>query len=94
MPRKFLRRFLPAAHQIRREGTLKVFGALLHNPNLWHLNRNSVAGAVSVGLFIAFVPAPGQMVLAAAAAIAVGRNLPIAVLMVWVSNPLTMPPLF
>lgn len=94
MPRRILRRVLPSARQIRDEGHLKLFGDLLHNPNLWHLNRNSVAGAVSIGLFMAFVPVPFQMVLAAAAAIAVGRNLPIAVVMVWVTNPVTMPPIF
>ena len=55
MPRKLLRRFLPSAHELRKEGQLRLFGELLHNPNLWHLNRNSVAGAVSIGLFMAFV---------------------------------------
>lgn len=94
MPRKILRRFLPSARQFREERHLKLFGELLHDPNLWHLNRNSVAGAVSIGLFMGFVPVPFQMLLAAAAAIGVGRNLPIAVLMVWVTNPVTMPPIF
>jgi len=94
MPRKRLRRLLAKVRDVRSERSLRVFGALLHNGNLWHLNRTSVAWAVSVGLFMAFVPVPFQMVLAAAAAIVIGCNLPIAVVMVWVSNPLTMTPLF
>lgn len=94
MVRKFLRRRLPKQHHIQKDKILRIFGALLHNPDLWHLNRNSAALAVSVGLFLAFVPIPFQMVLAAAAAIALGCNLPIAVAMVWVSNPVTIPPLF
>lgn len=79
---------------MRSERSLRLFGRVLHNANLWHLNRYSVAWAVSVGLFMAFVPVPFQMVLAAAAAILIGCNLPVAVVMVWFSNPITMPPLF
>ena len=61
---------------------------------LWHINRRSVAVAVAVGLFCAFMPIPVQMLLAAAVAIALRANLPIAVVMVWVTNPLTMTPIF
>ena len=94
MPRRYLRRILPSPRKFREEGTIKVFGRLLHNPNLWHLNRHSVAMAVALGLFTAFVPIPGQTVLAVAGAILFGCNLPIAVVVVFVSNPVTMPPLF
>ncbi len=47
-----------------------------------------------MGLFMAFLPFPIQMFLAAGAAIALRVNLPIAVLLVWISNPLTMPAIF
>ena len=94
MPRRFLRRFLPKPHELHGEKFLRLLGKPLQNPDLWYLNRNSVAGGVSIGLFIAFVPVPFQMLLAAAAATVSGYNLPIAVLMVWVTNPLTIPPLF
>ena len=72
---------------------MRLFGRVLQKSNLWHLNRHSVATAVAVGLFAAFVPVPVQMILAAAGAIALGCNLPVSVVIVWVSNPLTMPPL-
>lgn len=94
MPRTHLRNLLARLRDVRSERSLRLFGRLLHNANLWHLNRYSVSWAVSVGLFVAFVPVPFQMVLAAAAAILIGCNLPIAVVMVWFSNPITMPPLF
>ena len=94
MPRKLLKQLLPGEEKLRDDQQLKLLGPMLHNPNLWHLTRSSVATAVSVGLLIAFVPAPGQMLLAATMAILIGCNLPIAVAGVLVSNPLTMPPLF
>jgi hypothetical protein len=94
MPKKFLKRFLPDHRTIRDHKHLKIFGRLLHDPNLWHLNRRSVPGAFSVGLVAAFIPVPLQMVLAAAGAIVFRVNLPISVALVWITNPLTMPPLF
>ncbi|MDZ7809874.1 MAG: DUF2062 domain-containing protein [Arhodomonas sp.] len=69
-------------------------GRLLEDPFLLHLNRRSVAGAVAVGLFTAFLPLPGQMAIAAALAILIRVNLVLAVALVWISNPLTIPPMF
>ncbi|MHC3823944.1 DUF2062 domain-containing protein [Pseudomonas sp. G3-19] len=67
---------------------------MLHDPNLWHLNRHSVARAMAVGLFAAFLPIPAQMLVAAALAITVRGNMPIAVSLVWLTNPITMPAVF
>ncbi|HIA08638.1 MAG TPA: DUF2062 domain-containing protein [Chromatiaceae bacterium] len=91
MPKKLLKRYLPTRHTLQKHQFLQHFGERLHDPNLWHLNRRSVAGACAVGLFIAFVPVPFQMVLAAAVAIALRINLPMSVALVWVSNPITIP---
>ncbi len=94
MPKAFIKRYMPNHEEIRRNRHLRIFGTLLHDPNLWHLNRRSVAGAFAVGLFMAFVPTPGQMILAAGAAILFRVNLPISVALVWLTNPVTMPPIF
>lgn len=85
---------MPDHHKIREHKHLRVFGELLHDPNLWHLNRRSAAGAFAVGLFCAFVPIPMQMILAAAMAILFRVNLPISVALVWITNPLTMAPIY
>ncbi|MFP4155157.1 MAG: DUF2062 domain-containing protein [Halothiobacillaceae bacterium] len=72
---------------------MRVFGSRLQDGNLWHLNRRSVSGGVAVGLFSAFVPIPFQMVLAAGLAILLRVNLPLSVVLVWITNPITIVPL-
>jgi len=94
MPKRLVKRFTPDHETIRNHKYLSIFGSLLHDPNLWHMNRRSVAGAFAVGLFWAFIPIPFQMVAAAATAIPARVNLPISVALVWITNPVTMPPMF
>ena len=94
MAKKFIKSWFPAYESVRGHRALEMLGPRLRAPDLWHLNRRSVAGAFAVGLFVTFLPIPMQMLLAAAIAISVRVNLPISVLLVWVSNPLTMPPIF
>lgn len=94
MPRKFLKKYFPTPEQIRSSESLRFLGRLLHDPNLWHLNRRSVAGAFAVGLFVCYIPVPMQMLLAAIGAIIFRVNMPISVSLVWVTNPATIPPMF
>ena len=92
--KKIVKRYLPDFDKIRRHKHLQFFGRLLHDPNLWHLNRRSVSGGTAVGLFMAFLPIPLQTIPAAASAIFFRVNLPISVAWVWITNPLTMAPVF
>jgi len=94
MPRRIIKKYFPDHKTIKEHKHLKIFGTLLHDQNLWHLNRRSFAGAIAAGLFIAFIPLPTQMVIAAAAAIVLRVNLPVCVATVWITNPITMPPMF
>ncbi|MEM0910864.1 MAG: DUF2062 domain-containing protein [Pseudomonadota bacterium] len=94
MPKKFIGKFLPKHDQVKANKCLGVFGQLVHDPNLWHLNRRSARGAFGIGLFFAFWPVPFQMILTAALAIPLRVNLPLSIATVWISNPITMPPLF
>ena len=95
MAKKLIQKWLPDMHGYRKHLHLNwVFGKLMHREHLWHINRRSVAVAFAIGLFCAFMPVPIQMLLAAAAAIVLRANLPIAVISVWITNPFTMPPAF
>jgi len=94
MPKHLIKKITPDHDMIRNHKHLQVFGDMLHDPNLWHMNRRSVSGAFAVGLFWALIPVPLQMLAAAAFAIPFRVNLPLSVALVWFTNPLTMPPVF
>jgi hypothetical protein len=97
MPRRFFRRFLPDHETVRGNKYLAwmdTWGGGLHHPNLWHLNRHSVAGGFAIGLFSGLVPGPLQMLTAAALAIPLKKNLPVALVTTLYTNPLTIAPLY
>lgn len=94
MPRRIIRRYLPTPDRLREAKGLGIFGELLFAPNLWHLNRKSFSGAFALGMFAAFIPVPFQMLISAAGSIIFRVNLPLSVALVWITNPLTMPPIF
>jgi len=94
MARKLLRRWIPPAAKIKEMPSLRFLGALIHDPNLFHLNRHSVSVAVFIGVLVAFLPILGQMPVAALLALVLRANLPISVLLCWITNPVTIPPIF
>ncbi len=93
MPRRIIRRYFSNLDAMRDHKHLQFLGKLLHIPNLWHLNRRSVARAIAVGFFSAWLPSIGQMPFAATLAVIVRANIPIAVSLIFLSNPLTIPPM-
>lgn len=94
MPKDFLKRYSPSPEQIRNNSALSFLGNSLHNPNLWYFNRSTISRAFAVGLFFTWVPMPFQTVMSGACAILFRANLPLAVMLVFVTNPVTIPPLF
>jgi len=57
-------------------------------------NRRMVSKAIFIGLFIAFIPMPMQMLLVLAVMPLTKFNVPIALAMCWLSNPFTMTPMY
>ena len=94
MPKDFIKKYLPDPEKMKTHKSLAFMGEVLHEPNLWHLNRHSVTKAFAIGLFWGCIPMPFQMVVAALMAVRLNANLPLSVSLVWFSNPVTMPPIF
>jgi uncharacterized protein (DUF2062 family) len=94
MPKKTLKLIVPSPAKMREIKSLRILGDWIYATNLWHINRYSASMAFFVGLFVAFMPIPGQMLLAAVMAVALGCNLPLSVGLVWITNPVTMPAIF
>ena len=92
--RQFFKRILPPHNEIRSHRHLQFLGDILHDPEIFHLTRHSAAGGVANGLFLAFLPIPGQMATAALVAILLRINLPISVVLVWITNPVTAAPIY
>jgi uncharacterized protein (DUF2062 family) len=67
---------------------------LLAHPTFFSVTRRSVAGAIWLGVFVALLPIPGQTIAALLAALVLRVNLPIAGITTWVTNPITMVPIF
>jgi uncharacterized protein (DUF2062 family) len=93
MIKRYLKKLLPRAQQLKQNSNLSIIGCYLFNPLLWRINRHSIARGVAIGLFLAFVPLPIQMLLAALLAILFSANLPIAVALTWITNPFTFLPI-
>ncbi len=70
------------------------FRHLLQDHRLWGIRRRLVVPAFATGLFIAFLPVPGHTLMGALSALALRVNIPVAAISTWVSNPLTMGPMY
>ena len=94
MPRRFFRKFAVKRHQVGDSWLLAPFQHLLHDTRLWGIRRRTAVPAFALGLFIAFMPFPGHIVMAVLVALSLRINIPVAVVASLVSNPLTMYPMF
>lgn len=94
MPRKFFRKYLPDADEVRKRPLVAAFGRWLQHPNLWHLNRRSVPGAFAIGLFAGLIPGPLQMLGALLLAVPLRKNIPVALVTTFYTNPFTIVPLY
>jgi len=94
LPRKHLKRVLPTHEKIKAQKFLKIFGNFLYKKEIWSLSRKKVVTGVLIGVFVACLPMPFQMVPACLFAIILNANLPISFLLIFISNPITMPAIF
>ena len=89
MIRKFFRK------KASGKGKLDTFLEKYNLPRAYfNINRKMITRGVFIGLFWGFIPMPMQMLAVVATTPFVRFNVPIAIAMVWLSNPFTMPPMY
>lgn len=94
MLKKFFKKYAPHPDKIKDNQYLAWLGGALHLPCLWHFNRRNVTLAFGIGFFCMWIPFPFQTLIAAVLAVILRANLPLAVALVFITNPVTIPPMF
>ena len=87
--RQSVKRQFLKSRKIKEHRVLGYFGEAFDRRRLWHVTRFSVAKAFAVGVFSAYLPVPFEMIIAAILAYIMRANLPISVILIWISNPFT-----
>lgn len=90
MWKKWFKKTLPQTNTLKKDPSLKVFSKYHY---VWEFDCSKVARGTAVGLFVAFIPLPLQMLIAAFLSVLCRANLPIAVAMTWITNPFTFIPI-
>ena len=89
-----MKRYLPTRERLRQKSTLRFLGDMLLEPNLWHFNRHSLSYAFLVGGFCCFLPVPFfQMIPCVLLCIWLRCNVPVAIVLIWINNPVTLGPM-
>lgn len=88
-----LKKYLPTSEQIAEIRALNSLRHLLLEPNLWHMNRYSLSFGFLIGGICCFLPIFFQTVPCVLLCVWIRCNVPLAVLVVWISNPITFGPM-
>ena len=94
VPKKRLKSLLPTPEKLLESRTLRLFAPHLADQRLWHFNRHSLNKAVYIGVMSAFFPLPGQMLIALIGSLIFRANVPMALGLTWITNPVTTLPIF
>ncbi len=94
MAKKFIQRFIPDQEKLAQNKALSWLGPRVFHPNLWHINRESIARGMALGVFFGFLIPVGQIFVAAVFAVFLRGNLPTAAVCTLVTNPFTFAPVY
>jgi uncharacterized protein len=86
--------WIPTRETLESSRALVWMAPWLSHPRLWHWSRRGVALGVGVGVFFGLLMPLAQIPAAAAAAIVLRANLPVAVVSTLVTNPVTFGPIY
>lgn len=84
-----IKRYLPEPGRIASLPPFRRLGIRFGDPGLWMINRHTISRATAIGLFCAYLPMPMEMLPAALLAMLWRANLPLSIVLVWLSNPFT-----
>lgn len=82
---------MPTRDEMGRNKYLAPIAHRFLRSELWRFTRRSVPRGAALGLFAAFIIPFGQIFLAAFLALPARANVPIAALITFITNPLTVP---
>ncbi|UXH77213.1 DUF2062 domain-containing protein [Roseateles amylovorans] len=92
---RIAKRLLPSPESLSQTPGLRWLGAYLRErPWLWVAHRRRVALGAALGLAVGVIPLPTQMLMAAVVAIACRANVAAAIAATWLTNPLTLVPIW
>lgn len=93
MKSKF-KQWLPDPQTVRTNRWLRWMGPVLNHPRLWHFSRKGIAMGMALGIFFGLLIPVAQIPFAAAMAVVMRANLPVAVASTLVTNPVTFGPVY
>jgi uncharacterized protein (DUF2062 family) len=93
MKQKF-KQWLPDPETLRTNRWLRWMGPILNHPRLWHFSRKGIAMGLALGIFFGLLIPVAQIPFAAATAVLLRANLPMAVASTLVTNPVTFGPVY
>lgn len=86
-------RYLKHPRRLKNNALLRWFSSHFLNKRVWKPTQHTFAGGMAVGCFVTLQLIPGQMPLAIILAAAFRVNIPIALVVCWLSNPATFVPI-
>jgi uncharacterized protein (DUF2062 family) len=95
MPLYLFKKLSRQRHHLSTRWYMRPFAFVFGDAAYWSMNRRSVTRAVALGFFLAFLPPPiPHTLVAVAAAIALRVNIPVTMASTFITNPLTMVPVY
>ncbi len=89
-----LKTWLPKPEALQNSRWLRWMGPVLNHPRLWHFSRKGIALGLALGIFFGLLIPVAQIPFAAALAVALRANVPMAVASTLVTNPVTFGPVY
>lgn len=84
-------RFLKHPRKLKKSPVMRWFARHFLHKGVWRPTQHTFAGGMAVGMFVTLQLLPIQMATAVILAAIFRVNIPVAVALSWVSNPVTVP---